>query len=550
MMSNTTAKMLANTRTRSETGFEHILSCIETCTSYGQQKKKQLKAFLPGMEDTLNKSYDDVDVLCGIVRTHKEKINDFLACLWQIKEMNLTLSRARNQTLTVVELFDVKIFLLRTKQIARMLSDFTTEVPQSYRLKDTTELLDRLDPSKERIDTFYIYDSFSAALAELRKENRRLEVDLRKINKERKAVLEAEYGFRMTPKFELLVPKADKELVKLALSLPELKKIDEDYMSLVFTIAPTDDIYQITKEKEALEAEIEKEELLVCEELTKEIARFEEDLRYNCDVIGQLDFDFGKARYAVAHDCVRPLLTKDHLLQIVKGRNLVVEEILSQKGKPYCPITIELAQGVFAITGANMGGKTISLKMMGQIALLVQYGLYVPCESAVVGLSNFIQILVGDGQNIQRGLSSFGSEMEELREILDHAAERSLIMIDEIASGTNPTEGLAITKSFIDYFARKPYITVVTTHFDYATVGSNIVNLQVRGLSGADFDKLYREISHANRKERIEIISKYTDYRLEKVDKMETVPKDALNIAKMLGVYDEIIEGAKKYLTQ
>jgi hypothetical protein len=70
----------------------------------------------------------------------------------------------------------------------------------------------------------------------------------------------------------------------------------------------------------------------------------------------------------------------------------------------------------------------------------------------------------------------------------------------------------------------------------------------VRGLSGANFDKLYREIAHANRKERIEIISKYTDYRLERVDKMEKVPKEALNIAKMLGVYDEIIEGAKKYL--
>ena len=549
-MSNTSIKMLANTRTRSETGFEHILSEIETCTSYGNQKKKQFAPFFPGMEDALSKAYDDIDVLCDIARTHKEKINDFLSCLWQIKEMNLTLSRARNQTLTVVELFDVKIFLLRTKQIAQMLCEATADVPQTYSLKDTTDLLDRLDPSKERIDTFYIYDSFSETLAELRKENRRLEVELRKINKERKAVLEAEHGFRMTPKFELLVPKADKELVKLALALPDLKKVDEDYMSLVFTIAPTDEIYEITKEKEVLEAEIEKEELLVCDALTKEIARFEEDLRYNCEVIGQLDFDFGKARYAVAHDCVRPSLTRDHRIQIVNGRNLVVEEILSKKGKPYCPVTVDLSEGVFAITGANMGGKTISLKMMGQIALLVQYGLYVPCESALVGLSNFIQILVGDGQNIQRGLSSFGSEMEELREILDHAKERSLIMIDEIASGTNPTEGLAITKSFIDYFSSKPYITVVTTHFDYATVGSNIVNLQVRGLSGADFNKLYREISHANRKERIEIISKYTDYRLEKVDKMETVPKDALNIAKMLGVYEEIIEGAKKYLTQ
>jgi len=113
--------MLANTRTRLETGFEHIISTIETYTSYGSQKKKQLKPFSPGMEVQLNVTYDHTDVLCEIVRVHQDQMNDFLSCLGQIKEMNLTLSRARNQTLTVVELFDVKTFLLRTEQIANML---------------------------------------------------------------------------------------------------------------------------------------------------------------------------------------------------------------------------------------------------------------------------------------------------------------------------------------------------------------------------------------------------------------------------------------------
>jgi len=211
---------------------------------------------------------------------------------------------------------------------------------------------------------------------------------------------------------------------------------------------------------------------------------------------------------------------------------------------------VDLSVGVTAITGANMGGKTISLKMIGQIALLAQYGLYVPCEFASLGLSNYIHLLVGDGQNVQRGLSSFGSEMEELREILDRAQERSLILIDEIASGTNPTEGLALTRSFIRYFSQKPYITVITTHFDHATVGEHIVNLQVRGLASADFDRLHRELSYANRRERIEIIAKYTDYRLMRVDRIDQVPREALNIASMLGIYPEIIDEARRCLTE
>ena len=72
--------------------------------------------------------------------------------------------------------------------------------------------------------------------------------------------------------------------------------------------------------------------------------------------------------------------------------------------------------------------------------------------------------------------------------------------------------------------------------------------MQVRGLADADFDKLDRELRHANRRERIDIISKYMDYRLELVGKDRQIPKDALNIARMLGINAEIIEGAKKYL--
>lgn len=195
-----------------------------------------------------------------------------------------------------------------------------------------------------------------------------------------------------------------------------------------------------------------------------------------------------------------------------------------------------------------MGGKTISLKLSGLVPILAQYGYFVPCTRARIGLSNFMQILIGDSQSVERGLSSFGSEMEELKEILDHATDRSLILIDEIASGTNPVEGLALTKSLVEYLMDKPYITLITTHFETVTEEKGVRNMQVRGLADADFDKLDRELRHANRRERIDIISKYMDYRLELVGKDRQIPKDALNIARMLGINAEIIEGAKKYL--
>ena len=120
---------------------------------------------------------------------------------------------------------------------------------------------------------------------------------------------------------------------------------------------------EIIKKQALLEEKIEQEEFVVRQYLTGKIAESEEALRYNCAIIGNLDFGLGKARYAVAHECSRPVILQEHKIKIRDGRNLAVEDILKKQNKTYCPVSIELSDGVSAITGANMGGKTISLKM-------------------------------------------------------------------------------------------------------------------------------------------------------------------------------------------
>ena len=539
---------LANTKSKEETGFEFVMNQLQTYSAYGSKALKAFEPFRAGSEDELNALFDDMDKLKAFVAGQPELTSEIIRCLWESKEMSLTLQRCMEDTLSVVELFEVKTFLLRSGRIREILEDCLQMVPERYRLTVTTPLLDIMDPQHERMDTFYIYDSFSEKLAELRKEHRELEKELRRAQKEVRTALERQHGFHMTPKFELIVPKANKELMALAETLPELKRGEEDYMNVVFTLTPNDAVYEIQARSEELKARIADEEDKVCESLTKSISQYRSALANNCEVLGRIDMDLAKVMYANEHNCTRPEIVPEHVIEIEDGRNLQVEDILHQKGKGYCPVSLRLADGVTAITGANMGGKTISIKMTGQVALLTQYAMYVPAKRARVGLSNFMQVLIGDSQNVQRGLSSFGSEMEELKEILDHAQERSVIIIDEIASGTNPSEGLALTRAFMSYFAKHPYITLFTTHFDHATVGGNMKNLQVRGLSGADFDKLQRELSMANRRQRIEILGKYMDYRLEEVGSSTASPRDALNIARILGVYDEIIDEAKGYL--
>ncbi len=546
-MSRVTNKRLANVKTRTETGFAHVTAALDIDTPFGKTLLKETKPFFPGDEEALRKELSRLQQMVDYASGNSTQVGKLRELFMCMKDLAYTIERSGKNALSVVELFDIKSMLLTMESVSRICKDSQGAVPGEYHPEDTTDLLDMLDPSGDRLNTFYIYDDFSAKLADLRKEKKACEISIRKAQKAKREDIRRQHGIELTPKFDVVIAKAS-DLAEKAEALDELVKVAEDYMSVTFELAKTEEIHEISRKLDQVEAAIEEEELIVRERLSKEVAKRGELLKVNCQRIGMLDFSLAKATYALRHDCVRPEIVDEHLVEFTGGRHLQVEEILRSKGKDYCPVSIALSDGVTCITGANMGGKTISLKLAGLIPMLAQYGFFVPAKTARVGLSNYMQILIGDSQSMERGLSSFGSEMEELKEILDNSRDRSLILIDEIASGTNPVEGLALTRSMIDYLKDKPYISLITTHFEALVDEPEIVNLQVKGLSDVDFRKLDSELRRANRKERINIISKYMDYRLYQVTDNREIPKDALNIAKMLGLSDEIIEGAKKYI--
>ena len=539
-------KRLANVKTRKETGLDYVVSAVNLLTPFGIKQIKEQKPFVPGQEESLRAELDRVQVMMGIAERNPKEIELLQETFMMMKDNTFTIERSGNSVLSVVEIFEIKSLLLQMEKV-RSLAD-KLSVPAEFIPDDTVKLLDTLDPGKDRLNTFYIYDVFSEKLGELRKEKKETERELRKKQKALREIVKDKYGVNLTPKFEVVISKSDPQSIKMIGEITELIRSDEDYMSVTFSLAPTEGTDACIRRSDELMTLIEEEELEVREYLSKEISSYERVLLENCEKLGRLDITLSKAIYADRHDCVMPEIVNEHVIEFEDGRNLQVEDILKEKGKEYCPVSIALDDGVTCITGANMGGKTVSLKLVGMVAILAQYGFFVPCRRARVGLSNYMQILIGDSQSIERGLSSFGSEMEELKEILDNGRDRSLILIDEIASGTNPAEGLALTKSLVDYLKTKAYITLITTHFETVTEDVSVRNMQVKGLAGADFSRLDKEIRYAGRKERIDIISRYMDYRLVLVEDAAEIPKDALNIAKMLGIDRDIIEKAKEYM--
>lgn len=580
-------RRLANVKTRRETGLDYVMFSLDLNTPFGKKQLKEVRPYYPGEEAELRDELDRVEQMIAFVKQNQILTDKIQEVFMEVKDATLTIERSGSVTLSTVELFEIKTLLLQMRQLRKLtmeheIGDYQSAhcccaaetsadsaasearaadvpaaraegeaavdtVPEEYFLADTEALLDELDPRRDRMNTFYIYNEFSPLLEEYRTKKKEYEQQIRREQKQAREELRKKYGVQLTPKFDIVVAKSHPDFEKIQ-ALEELEMVDQDYMSVTLQLKPTEKIYEFVQAAETLNAEIEQEEERVRELLSRKIAEKETVLLANCEKMGALDLALARAIYAIKHDLTKPEITEEHVIAFEDGRNLQVEDIIREKGKTYCPISLSLADGVTMITGANMGGKTISLKLAGQIPILAQYGFFVPAKHAKIGLSNYMQILIGDSQSVERGLSSFGSEMEELKEILDKGQERSLILIDEIASGTNPTEGTALTKSLVDYLIEKPYISLITTHFESVTEREDIVNMQVRGLADCNFTLLNREIQHANRRDRINIISKYMDYRLYRVDSEAQVPKEALSIAAMLGINKEIIEGAKKYM--
>lgn len=580
-------RRLANVKTRRETGLDYVMFSLDLNTPFGKKQLKEVRPYYPGEEAELRDELDRVEQMIAFVKQNQILTDKIQEVFMEVKDATLTIERSGSVTLSTVELFEIKTLLLQMRQLRKLtmeheIGDYQSAhcccaaetsadsaasearaadvpaaraegeaavdtVPEEYFLADTEALLDELDPRRDRMNTFYIYNEFSPLLEEYRTKKKEYEQQIRREQKQAREELRKKYGVQLTPKFDIVVAKSHPDFEKIQ-ALEELEMVDQDYMSVTLQLKPTEKIYEFVQAAEELNAEIEQEEERVRELLSRKIAEKEAVLLENCEKMGALDLALARAIYAIKHDLTKPEITEEHVIAFEDGRNLQVEDIIREKGKTYCPISLSLADGVTMITGANMGGKTISLKLAGQIPILAQYGFFVPAKHAKIGLSNYMQILIGDSQSVERGLSSFGSEMEELKEILDKGQERSLILIDEIASGTNPTEGTALTKSLVDYLIEKPYISLITTHFESVTEREDIVNMQVRGLADCNFTLLNREIQHANRRDRINIISKYMDYRLYRVDSEAQVPKEALSIAAMLGINKEIIEGAKKYM--
>lgn len=218
-------------------------------------------------------------------------------------------------------------------------------------------------------------------------------------------------------------------------------------------------VVTMNNELNDLRADEQEEIRRILKTLSRYVKRIAISLSYDLELVTVLDFIFAKAEYGNFIDGMMPDVVQNGNLSLHQARHPLIdpEKVVAND--------IILKQKVLMITGSNTGGKTVTLKTAGLLSLMAEAGLPVSATKATIPFFDEIYVDMGDDQSIAESLSTYSSHVKKQIQYLHLASKHSLVLIDEIGSGTDPQEGSALAKAMIDAFIQKGCTLIITTHY-------------------------------------------------------------------------------------
>lgn len=479
---------------RENAGLQWVLERLSPMSPFGKAAAREPRWYAPGQEAALEEELDNVSLglalwnagsppaedappcCCdAIPRLDPAALQDTAAalrgvtrCLPLFHDIRGSFDRDPGSPFDLVELFEVKHFLVTLEQLT--LAYGALPPFQGITFPPMGDALALVDPEGRRLPAFAVVNAYHPGLAPLRAEKTALEKEIR-------AAGEAEKPALLEKRRQLAV--------------------QEDQI-----------------------------ELEVRADLTRKLMVYREDFLSNMDALGHLDLILAKARLAKRWKCVRPVLSPDSTLSLHGLRHPQVAEDLSDRGEEFTALDVDLSAGCTVITGANMGGKTVSLRSTVLSLLLCQCGFFVFAQSARLPLFHQVALILADSGPGSGGLSSFGREVHLLDRLLTQTqGQRFFLALDEFARGTNPQEGAALARALVRYLGELDCMALMTTHYD-----------GVSDVAGAHYQVagLVRDIENDEGEDPRRRIARRMDYRLLSAPPGAPCPRDALRVCRLL----------------
>ena len=375
-----------------------------------------------------------------------------------------------------MELFEIKHFLVTMEQV----TDAYAKMPAlaGIAFPPLTEAMALMDPEGRRLPTFSIVNSYHNDLAPLRVEKAKLEKAIRMTQEDKRGPL---------------------------LEKRRVLAVQEDQL-----------------------------ELEVRRMLTEKLMVYKPEFLANMEALGHLDLIVAKGKLALRYHCVRPSLSADKSIALREVVHPQVAEDLAERGEQFTSLDLELRPGCTVITGANMGGKTVSLRSTVLSLLLCQCGFFVFAKSASLPLFHRVDLILADSGPGAGGLSSFGKEVHLLDTLLRQTRDCFFfVAMDEFARGTNPQEGAALARALVRYLGTLDCVALMTTHYDGASDVAG-AHYQVAGL--------VRDIQGDEGDDPRKRIARRMDYHLLPAPPGAPCPRDALRVCRLLKLDDALMD--------
>ena len=356
--------------------------------------------------------------------------------------------------------------LIIVRKLYHFFSSRTEKIPN---LKEITSLLKPLNSIEKEIDRCIdvanstVKDGASPALASIRTQINRAQISVRhKIEAKLKhfseqGILQENVISIRDGRFVLVVKEEYKRKVKGLIH-------GQSASGASYFIEPMDVFEDNNYIRELQTQEIREIEKILYK-LTDLLREDIDVLQNNVQLLSELDLVYAKAVFSKMINSNQPELVEEKIIAIAQGRHPLL--VLRMGEKHVIPLDVELGDefNTLIISGPNAGGKTVALKTIGLLTLMARCGLHIPAlPHSKIGIISKIYACIGDQQSIENDLSTFSSHIKVLGDIAENADSQSLVLVDEIGTGTDPEEGTAIAMSLLENLTKRNCLTVVTTH--------------------------------------------------------------------------------------
>jgi len=368
----------------------------------------------------------------------------------------------KGSTLTMKKLLEILYNLQVTRNAATFLKNDLPELPIIKGLAEVMSIQKRLEENIDRciISEDEMADSASPELKSIRRgilrQNEAIRAKMNQIlsSSDNKTILQDAIVTMRQGRY--VVPVKQEHKAKFAGIVH-----DQSSTGATLFIEPQA-IVNLNNELREMELaeKIEVERILA--ELSADVAAVRDELLNNQDILLKLDFIFAKGKFSTKLKGTEPEINTQGFLRIKDGRHPLIDK------KKVVPISIAIGKGynTLVITGPNTGGKTVTLKTVGLFVLMTQSGLHIPAGSGTeMPVLQKVFADIGDEQSIEQSLSTFSSHMSNIVNIVENSGKDTLVLLDELGAGTDPTEGAALAISILEHLYDKGIKTIATTHY-------------------------------------------------------------------------------------